>query len=209
MTQACAVRGLYVITTPLAAGRDALVGATAAALRGGARVVQYRDKSSDDARRREEAAALMAVTHRGGGCFIVNDDIELATAVGADGVHLGRDDAPIRHARRRLGGRGIIGVSCYNELARGDWAIGEGADYLAFGSAFPSPTKPSAPRADPAFLARARERFDQPLVAIGGITADNAPRLAEVGIDAVAVISAVYEADDPEAAARELVAALR
>ncbi len=208
MTQASAISGLYIITTPHTAGRQALVAATAAALRGGACCVQYRDKSSDDGRRRQEAAELMAVTHRHGGCFIVNDDIELAAAVGADGVHLGRDDAPIRRARQRLGPHAVIGVSCYNELARGDWALAEGADYLAFGSAFPSPTKPSAVRADPAFLARARQRFDRPVVAIGGITADNAGLLAEAGIDAIAVISAVYDADDPEGAARELKAAL-
>lgn len=203
-----AIKGLYAVTTPLDGGRASLVAATDAVIRGGARVVQYRDKTDDTARRRDEALALQAVTRRYGACFIVNDDVELAADIGADGVHLGSDDAALTSARDRLGRDALIGVSCYNQLARGDRAVAEGADYLAFGSAFPSPTKPNAPRAGPELLARARERFRLPLVAIGGIDASNAGLLAQAGVDAVAVVTAVYHADDPAAAAQALVAAI-
>lgn len=208
MNGAEAIKGLYAVTTPLDGGSASLVAATDAAIRGGARVVQYRDKTDDTARRRDEALALQAVTRRYGACFIVNDDVELAADIGADGVHLGSDDAALSSARDRLGRDALIGVSCYNELARGDRAVAEGADYLAFGSAFPSPTKPDAPRAGPELLARARERFRLPLVAIGGIDAGNAGLLAQAGVDAVAVVTAVYHADDPAAAAQALVAAI-
>lgn len=205
MTCRDSIQGLYVITTPLNGGGEALVAATEAALRGGARVVQYRDKGDDAERRRREAEALRVVTHRAGAVFIVNDDVALAADVAADGVHLGRDDGHVRDARRRLGQQAVIGVSCYNELERGDGALAEGADYLAFGSAYPSPTKPNAPRAGPDLLARARQRFDVPLVSIGGITAENAAALVRAGADAVAVISAVYAADDPAVEAAALV----
>jgi thiamine-phosphate pyrophosphorylase len=204
MSRSDTIQGLYIITTPMDGDADALVAATEAALRGGARVVQYRDKGDNQQRRQREAQALQAVTHEHGAAFIVNDDITLAAAVGADGIHLGRDDGNIRDARARLGSHALIGVSCYNELERGDWALAQGADYLAWGSAYPSPTKPDAPRAGPELLAQARQRFDVPLVSIGGITADNAGSLIAAGADAVAVISAVYAADDPESAAARL-----
>jgi len=207
MSRADAIKGLYVITTAPADGREGLLAATEAALRGGARVVQYRDKTRDDARRHREGRALMALTHRYGGCFIVNDAIELARALGADGIHLGRDDAPIEHARRTLGPDSLIGVSCYNDISRGDWAVSAGADYLAFGSVFPSVIKPDAARAGPELLTQARARFDCPLVAIGGIDTGNVGELRDRGMDAVAVISAVYHADDVQAAARELASA--
>jgi thiamine-phosphate pyrophosphorylase len=134
--------------------------------------------------------------------FIVNDDLDLAAAVGADGVHLGRDDAHPRRARHRLGRRALIGISCYNQLERAREAQALGADYAAFGRFFPSHTKPSAVQADPELLRRARREIDLPLVAIGGITPENAGFLLDAGADMLAVVDGVFGADDVRAAAR-------
>jgi thiamine-phosphate pyrophosphorylase len=132
--------------------------------------------------------------------FIVNDSVELALAVGADGVHLGRDDDDAREARRRMP-RGLIGVSCYADLDRARAAAAAGADYVAIGSVFASSTKPHAVRAPRALLARAREVSGLPVVAIGGITPANAPQAIAAGADMLAVINAVFDAADPRAAA--------
>jgi thiamine-phosphate pyrophosphorylase len=195
---AFSLRGLYAISD---GPRADLLDACAAALAGGAAILQYRDKSADHARRREEAAALQALCARHGVPLIVNDDVELAAAVGAAGVHLGEDDAALAAARARLGAGAIIGVSCYDSLERARQMAAAGADYLAFGAFFASPTKPHARAATPELL-RAARAFGKPLVAIGGITADNAPSLIEAGADAVAVISALFGARDVHAAAR-------
>jgi len=189
--------GLYAITD---GPRPDLLAACAAALRGGATLLQYRDKSRDHARRRSEAEALAALCAPAGVPLIVNDDVELAAAVGA-GVHLGEHDGDVARARARLGARAVIGVSCYDSLERARTLAGEGADYLAFGAFFPSPTKPNARRATPALLQSART-LQRPLVAIGGITPDNAPALIAAGADFVAAISGVFAATDPAAAAR-------
>ncbi|PWG62504.1 thiamine phosphate synthase [Sediminicurvatus halobius] len=200
------IRGLYAITDSALQPPERLVDAVAAAVRGGARVVQYRDKSADHARRRKEAAALAALCRQAGACFIVNDDIEFAAAVGADGVHVGRDDAELAAARARLGGEAIIGVSCYDDLERARRLAAAGADYLAFGSVFPSATKPDAVRAPLGLFREARAFTQLPLVAIGGIDAGNIAEVARAGADAAAVIRAVFGADDVEAAARRLAA---
>lgn len=191
-------RGLYAITP---ASHPGLVAACAAALEGGATVLQYRDKSSDPARRLAEASALAALCAAHGVPLIVNDDVELATRAGAAGVHLGEDDAALADARARLGPDAIIGVSCYDSLERARRFAAAGADYLAFGAFFPSPTKPHARRATLDLLRQARS-LGVPLVAIGGITVDNAPALVTAGADGVAVISALFDADDVRAAAR-------
>jgi thiamine-phosphate pyrophosphorylase len=172
-----------------------------AALAGGAGAVQYRNKTADAALKRAQAAALARVRAARGAMFIVNDDPVLAAEVGADGVHLGEDDDSVAAARAILGPDRIIGVSCYNELKRAAAAVAAGADYVAFGSFFASAVKPGARRADVALLLNARH-LGVPVVAIGGITADNARELAYAGADAVAVISAVFDAPDVEAAAR-------
>ncbi len=198
-------RGLYAVTAPPRDGD--LIAAAAAALRGGASTLQYRDKGGDRTRRREEAAALAALCRRHNALFIVNDDTELAREVGAGGVHLGRDDGAVAAARRVVGEEAVIGVSCYADLARAERAAAEGADYLAFGSLFPSATKPDAVRAPLDLPAEARRRTGLPVVGIGGIDADNIGRVAAAGIDAAAVISALFGADDVEAAARQLTAA--
>jgi len=191
-------RGLYAISD---GPRPDLLAAVKAALRGGAALLQYRDKTADSARRAFEARALRELCARFEVPFIVNDDVELALAVGADGVHLGEDDGEIAAARARLGAGAIIGASCYDSLARARQLAAAGADYLAFGAFFASPTKPNARRATPDLLREAKP-LGLPLVAIGGITPDNAPPLVEAGADFLAVISGVFAQADPEAAAR-------
>jgi thiamine-phosphate pyrophosphorylase len=194
------IHGLYAITD---GPRDDLIAACRAALAGGARVLQYRDKTGDGARRRAEALALAALCRDAGVPLIVNDDVELARAVGAAGVHLGSDDATLPHARRHLGASALIGVTCHASLERAREAAAAGADYLAFGAFFPSPTKPDAGPADPEIL-RAARIFRLPLVAIGGITADNGARLIKAGADALAVVSAVFAGTDACAAAQRI-----
>ena len=195
------LRGLYVITDRALAGGRALPPLVADALAGGARVVQYRDKTTDHARRHAEAAALAALCRDAAALLIVNDDVELALAVHADGVHLGRDDAAIAAARARLGPDRVIGVSCYDRFELALAAQEAGADYVAFGSFHPSPTKPAAVRADLSLLARGRRELAVPLVAIGGITPENGRALVVAGADMLAVINAVFGAADVRAAA--------
>jgi len=193
-------RGLYAITD---GPRSDLIEVCTAAIAGGAAMLQYRDKARDGARRREEAAALSSLCAKSGIPLIVNDDVELAAAVGAAGVHLGDDDADIASTRARLGPNAIIGVSCYDSLERARELAASGADYLAFGAFFPSPTKPHA-RAATLQLLRDARALNLPLVAIGGITAANAAALLDAGADFLAVISAVFGARDVRGAAREL-----
>ena len=199
--------GLYVITDTTRFQREALVEAVSEAIAGGARLVQYRDKSDEGGRRREEAAALAELCRRHGCPFIVNDDVALAIEVGASGVHLGRDDAPLTETRARFGAEGldaIIGVSCYADRLRAEQAAAEGADYLAFGAMFPSPTKPHAPGAPADVLGWARERLGRPVCGIGGITAANVAELMPHRPDMIAVISEVFAAPDIRVAAEAL-----
>jgi len=191
-------RGLYAITD---GPRADLVAACAAALRGGAAVLQYRDKTGDTARRRAEALALARICADHRVPLIINDDIELTAIAGAAGVHLGADDADVASARVRLGATALIGVSCYDSLERAHEAVLAGADYLAFGAFFPSPTKPLARHAGSGLLTAAKH-FGKPLVAIGGITADNAQPLLDAGADFIAAISGVFAVADPASAAR-------
>jgi len=191
-------RGLYAITD---GPRPDLQAAVEAALNGGAAILQYRDKSADGARRHTEAAQLLAACRRSGVPLIINDDVELAATIGADGVHLGEHDGDIGAARTRLGAAAIIGVSCYDSLDRARQLATAGADYLAFGAFFPSPTKPLARRAHVDLLREAKS-LGLPLVAIGGITPDNAQPLIEAGADFIAAVSGVFAASDPSVAAR-------
>ena len=173
-----------------------------AALNGGAGVVQYRDKSGDAARQHEQASELLMLCQRHAVPLIINDSLRLADLVGADGVHLGCDDGAVREARIILGAQRIIGVSCYQSLELALAAQVAGADYVAFGSFYPSTTKPDAPRADLALLQHASGVLQLPIVAIGGITPDNAEPLIEAGADAIAVIDALFGAPDIQATAR-------
>jgi thiamine-phosphate pyrophosphorylase len=195
------LRGLYAITPDADDGatliervRLALEAARPAALA----ALQYRSKSANAARRESEARSLAALCREHGVPFIVNDDLVLALAVGADGLHLGRDDGDLRAARRKLGSR-LLGASCYDSIERARAAIAAGADHVAFGSVFSSSTKPAAVRA-PLRLFRDARSLDVPLIAIGGITLDNAPEVIRAGADCVAVISDLF--DSPDIAAR-------
>jgi thiamine-phosphate pyrophosphorylase len=190
------LRGLYAIT-PEIADDEALLRKVAAALQGGISALQFRNKG---ARNPALAAALARQCRRHGVAFIVNDDLELALACDADGAHLGRDDGDLAAARARLGGK-LLGVSCYDSLAAAQAAVAAGADYVAFGSVFASPTKPAAVRAPLALFGQARP-LGVPLIAIGGITLENAPQLLRAGADALAVISDLFEAADIAARAR-------
>ena len=201
------VAGLYAVT-PDWTDTDRLVRAVAAAVRGGARVVQYRNKIADAALRLVQARALARSLQASGALLIVNDDAQLAADVRADGVHIGEEDGALAAARALVGPKALIGVSCYNDPARARAAVREGADYVAFGSFFASMVKPGARRADIALLAEA-QGLAVPVVAIGGIDAVNAAVLRDAGADAVAVISAVFAAGDDraiEAAARAIAA---
>jgi thiamine-phosphate pyrophosphorylase len=199
-------RGLYVLTDSTLIPDDKLVPAVAAAIHGGAVMVQYRDKSGDTDKRRWEAQDLANLCRPLGVPLIINDDVALAHAVGAAGVHLGRDDGDIAAARATLGPGAIIGVSCYNELELAVAAAAAGADYVAFGSFYPSTVKPGAVRATPELLQRAKQQLTLPIAAIGGITIDNAPPLVEAGADLLAVITDVFARDDIRTAAARLAA---
>ena len=195
MRKALPTGGLYAITEDRPQTLSALVAQVEAALRGGAVVVQYRRKTQSPATQRREAAALLAVCERHAGVFIVNDDVELALAVGAHGVHLGREDesylALASNPTRTL----LLGVSCYDSLGLARLACAAGVDYLAFGSIFPSRSKPHAPACALAVLAQARLEFNVPIVAIGGITPENAALVVAAGAHFIAAIGGVFAQD--------------
>ena len=195
--------GVYAIT-PETADTESLLAQVEAALAGGVAAVQYRDKSGDVARRHEQASELVALCRRYKVPLIVNDDVRLADLADADGVHLGRDDGSLREARIILGKGKFIGASCYQSLDLARAAQAAGADYVAFGSFFASPTKPAAGRADEALLHAATQALAIPIVAIGGITPTNAPALLDAGADSLAVLSALFDAPDIRAAAHDL-----
>jgi len=197
MTSAHLLRGLYVITNgPNPAPR------VESALSGGARLVQYRDKTEDRARQRREALALQALCRDFSVPLIINDDLLLAAELCTAGVHLGRDDPPLAEARKMLGPEAIIGVSCYNRLERAMAAAQGGASYVAFGRFFPSGTKPLAVQAHPDVLREARRTLGLPLVAIGGISPENGGALIEAGADMLAVVGGVFGQADVRGAAR-------
>jgi thiamine-phosphate pyrophosphorylase len=195
------IHGLYAIADSAYLTATAFVSAVAAALAGGAQVIQYRDKTRDAATREHIARELNALCRSHGVPFLINDDLAVAHAVEASGVHLGCDDPPIAAARAALGPGALIGVSCYNELERARAAQAAGADYVAFGRFFPSRTKPQAVPAPPALLRAARAELNIPIVAIGGITPDNGGSLIAAGADALAVIEGVFAQADIRAAA--------
>lgn len=185
-------RGLYAITPgSLARVEEALASGALCAL-------QYRAKQAGPAQRLEEAEALARLCGAYGVALIVNDDLELALAVDAAGVHLGRDDGDLAEARAKLPGR-LLGVSCYDRPELAERAVAAGADYIAFGSVFPSPTKPEAVRAPLALFGRA---LGVPKVAIGGITLENAPQVLAAGADCLAVITDLFDAPDVAARAQ-------
>ena len=197
-----AIKGLYAIT-PDETDTAELLRKVRLALQGGVQVLQYRNKSADPALKLQQAQALRMLTLEFGATYIVNDDVRLATQVDADGVHLGGADGSVAKARTLLGKQKLIGVSCYNRASLAQEAVQQGADYVAFGAFFPSSVKPGAVKAEVAMLQTARQELGVPIVAIGGITLANCPVLIEAGADALAVISALFDAPNIEAAARE------
>lgn len=194
--------GLYAITPDSSHSPASLAAQVALAIDGGARLIQYRDKGANDRERHARGLALLTVCRQADVPLIINDDLELAVALGADGVHLGRDDADPRAARARLGATAIIGVSCYNDLRLAETAERTGASYVAFGSFFPSVTKPHAVRADVGLLTEASRRLHIPPVAIGGITPENGAPLIAAGARLLAVVTGVFDQPDIAAAAR-------
>lgn len=202
MNQKSLPTGLYAITDD-SLPFDELLRKTELILQGGARIVQYRDKSSarDQDTHADQAAKLLALCNSYQALFIINDNPQLAADIGAAGVHIGRDDVAYTRARSILGKDAIIGVSCYNDLHLAEQTVQLGANYVAFGSFFASPTKPHAVVAETELLRQARAKLSVSLVAIGGITPDNGAALITAGADAVAVISGVYQDDNPQQAA--------
>ena len=196
------IEGLYAIT-PDSSDTAGLLRRARLVLSGGARVLQYRNKSADAALRLAQAAALRELTCEFAATFIVNDDAQLAAQVDADGAHLGAADGALQAARALLGRDKIIGVSCYNRVSLAREAAAAGADYVAFGAFFASAVKPDAVTAGIELLRLARAELDVPLVAIGGITARNGAPLLDAGADSLAVISALFDAADIRAAARD------
>ena len=192
-------RGLYLIT-PEEPDTARLLARVAAVLPQ-TTWLQYRQKGADGARRHAQAAALQALCAQAGVPLIVNDDVALAAAIGAAGVHLGEEDGDIAAARAQLGAQAIIGASCYDAHARAERAVAAGASYVAFGAFVPTTSKVTTRRAKPALLAEAAA-LGVPRVAIGGITPDNMGPLVAAGADLVAVIGGVFEAPDPVAAVR-------
>lgn len=197
------LQGLYVITdSQLLPDDTTLLHGVAAAIKGGARIVQYRDKSTDHSKRLRQSRALLALCREQQVPLLINDDIVLAAEIGADGVHVGIDDASLELARNTLGEQAIIGVSCYNRLALAEKAQQGGASYVAFGRFFSSKTKPDAAPADSALLIQAQQTIHLPIVAIGGITVENAQPLVSAGVDMLAVVHGVFAATDVQAAAK-------
>ncbi|WP_097461946.1 thiamine phosphate synthase [Mangrovitalea sediminis] len=197
------LQGLYAITDPELLPGTKLIEGVEAALRGGARVVQYRDKAASAEKKHRSASELLACCRDYQVPLLINDDLALAEAIGADGVHLGLTDHDLADARRRLGPNAIIGATCHASLDLARQARAVPVDYVAFGRFFPSQTKSSAPPAPLSLLEPARQ-LGMPIVAIGGITPDNASQVIEAGADMLAIVHGLFAADDIEARARML-----
>ena len=196
------LRGLYAITDENLLNPDCFSATVEQVLQGGARIIQYRDKSTDLNKRLRQASALRELCDSYRATLIINDDCKLARDVDADGVHLGRHDGSINQARTLLGAERLIGVSCYDRLSLALDAQQQGADYVAFGAFFRSPTKPDATPADITLLQTARQQLQIPVCAIGGITRDNAAILVQHGADMLAVISDIFADGDSRQAAQ-------
>ena len=191
------MKGLYAITDTANLSSEIMLTSTEEILCAGAKLLQYRNKQEDENTRLTEAKQLINLCKQYTVPLIINDDIALAVQTGADGVHLGKTDSSIADARKRLGDKAMIGCSCYNDLDRAQQAANSGADYIAFGAFSPSPTKPEDAHATPDIIQTAKQKFNLPVVDIGGITPENGQSLIEAGADMLAVISGLYASDDP------------
>ncbi len=197
------ISGLYAIT-PDVINTSNLVLITNQALIGGVKLLQYRNKVADSALRLEQASSLLHLCQKFHVPLIINDDLELAIEIGADGVHLGMEDIAIVEARQRLGSGRIIGASCYNQLKYAIEAEQNSADYVAFGTFFSSITKPSAVAVSISLIYEAKQYLQVPIVAIGGVTSENALELIHQGVDAVAISNSLFSATDIEAEAKKI-----
>ncbi len=198
------LHGLYIITDPTLCG-DAIVNKVEQAILGGAQIIQYRNKSADTMQLIAEASALQKLCQQYKRIFLINDDVALAIKINADGVHLGQTDADITSARKQLGAEKIIGITCHSDINAAQMAQQQSANYVAFGRFYPSQTKPAAPAAKIDILKLAQAQLQIPIVAIGGISVENALELITAGVDMLAVIHAVFSQEDIKQAAAELV----
>jgi thiamine-phosphate pyrophosphorylase len=190
------LKGLYAITDEKLITRQGFSEAVELALQGGARIIQYRDKSNNPQKRFQQATILCSLCEQYQAVSIINDDIELAKAVNAHGVHLGKDDASLTKARQTLGDDAIIGISCYNNLPLAINAEKNTADYVAFGAMFSSSTKPEAIKTNIDIISNAKQQLSIPVCAIGGITDKNIQQLIQQGVDMTAVISSLFASND-------------
>lgn len=195
------IHGLYAIADTHLLSDKHLDNAVTLALLGGATLIQYRDKSPEVKQRYQQALSLQLICRQYNVPLIINDDVALASQIGADGVHLGQGDLSLASAREILSTEAIIGVSCYNQLAQAIAAEQAGADYVAFGRLFPSKTKPEPIYASLELLREARKILHLPIVAIGGMTPENTPPVIKAGANAVAVISGLFKSSDIQATA--------
>ena len=190
------LKGLYAITDQQLITEENFSASIEATLQGGTRIIQYRDKSDKQNKRLQQASLLRALCHQYHAICIINDDIELARAVNAHGVHLGKDDLSLTMARQMLGENAIIGVSCYNDLDRAMAAENNKADYVAFGAIFSSTTKPEANVAGLNIITKAKQQLSIPICTIGGITQENIQQVIQQGADMAAVISGIFSAEN-------------
>jgi thiamine-phosphate pyrophosphorylase len=202
MMKAKKIRGLYALTPDLT-DTEKLCHLVEASLLGGASAIQYRNKTASHNLRVTQACALLNLCRQHNVPLIINDYIQLCLTVDADGVHLGGSDGNLSEARQQLGEDKILGVSCYNRFELAQAAKVNGADYVAFGACFESNTKPDAVDAPLGLISRAQQRLNIPIVAIGGITLDNAALAINAGASSVAVISALFSAHDIKQTAQQ------
>ena len=198
--------GLYAITDKNLIPRENFTQAVEKAIRGGASIIQLREKDTEPGELVELGKKLLLITKSYAVPLIINDSPELAKEIGAHGVHLGEGDCTIEQARSVLGQDAIIGVSCYGQIERGVNAEREGADYVAFGRPYNTPTKPGRLPTPKDVLVEAKQNIERiPVFAIGGITPENAAPILETGVDGIAAITSIFGSQDPEEAARKLV----
>lgn len=197
---------LYAITDSLLLPNETLFSSVESALKGGCRWIQYREKSQDESKRFYESTRLLDICHHYQASLIINDDVTLAKKIGAQGVHLGQGDGDVKIARATLGADAIIGVTCHNSLDLAQQAINDGASYIAFGRFFSSNTKPNAQMASVDLLIKARQQFPNiTLVAIGGITPENAKIITDAGADKIAVCHALFSANNIEIQTKQFI----
>ncbi len=192
------LHGIYALTDEHLLPDPVLVPAAERALAAGITLLQYRNKLGDSATRRRQAVELLDICRRYSVPLIINDDIELCADIGADGVHLGQQDGSLSAARKLLGSNALIGITCHQSLDLALSAESEGANYVAFGRFYPSSTKPGAPAARPEILTEANKQLTIPMVAIGGVNAENGGSLITAGADMLAVVGGIFGSDDIE-----------